>query len=211
MPNSSAVTAGTAGAASQYNNVRLDTLDVATGHDHTGSVGHGVYCGGIPIGGIIIWSGAIAAIPANYVLCNGTGGTPDLQEKFVVCAGGSYAVNATGGATTKNLAHTHGGSAIAVANESSHTHAGNGTLATGTAGSHNHVIVMDQAGDDQAGSSNTFYADTAGSHSHTSITGNTAAGGAHNHTLSGSTASGGSATQDILATWYALAYVQRIT
>ena len=54
----------------------------------------------IPIGGIISWSGAIVDIPSNFALCNGANGTPDLRDKFVVGAGSSYAVAASGGSAT---------------------------------------------------------------------------------------------------------------
>jgi len=37
-------------------------------------------------GGIIIWSGSIASIPAGYLLCDGNNGTPDLRNKFIVAA-----------------------------------------------------------------------------------------------------------------------------
>ncbi len=36
-----------------------------------------------PIGTIIIWSGTLATIPGGWILCDGTGGTPDLRETFV--------------------------------------------------------------------------------------------------------------------------------
>lgn len=51
-----------------------------------------------------MWSGAIGAIPAGYALCDGTLGTPNLKDKFIVCAGGAYAVGAAGG----NINHSHG-------------------------------------------------------------------------------------------------------
>ena len=38
----------------------------------------------LPIGSIIIWSGTVASIPTGWQLCNGTNGTPDLRDKFVV-------------------------------------------------------------------------------------------------------------------------------
>jgi hypothetical protein len=61
-----------------------------------------------PLGGIILWSGSVAAIPATWQLCNGTNGTPDLRDKFVIGAGTTYAVNATGGsANAVVVAHTH--------------------------------------------------------------------------------------------------------
>jgi len=44
---------------------------------------------GAPIGAIISWDGALGAIPANWQLCDGTGGTVDLRDLFVVTAGGS--------------------------------------------------------------------------------------------------------------------------
>jgi len=56
-----------------------------------------------PAGLITIWSGAIVGIPANWVLCDGNNGTPDLRNRFVVGAGDTYAVDANGGA----VQHTH--------------------------------------------------------------------------------------------------------
>jgi len=53
--------------------------------------------GTIPIGGIILWSGTVASIPDGYALCNGSNGTPNLQDRFVVGAGSGYDVAATGG------------------------------------------------------------------------------------------------------------------
>lgn len=40
----------------------------------------------IPTGAIIMWSGTIATIPSGWVLCNGSNGTPDLRNRFVVGA-----------------------------------------------------------------------------------------------------------------------------
>ena len=48
----------------------------------------------------MIWSGATNNIPTGWQLCDGTNGSPDLRDKFVVGAGNSYAVDATGGSTT---------------------------------------------------------------------------------------------------------------
>lgn len=75
----------------------------------------------IPTGGILLWSGSIGAIPAGYVLCNGTNGTPDLRDRFVVGAGNTYAVNATGGsADAVVVSHTH--SATSVVTDPGHNH-----------------------------------------------------------------------------------------
>lgn len=59
----------------------------------------------MPVGGIIMWSGSIAAIPSGWHLCDGTAGTPDLRDRFVVGAGSTYAVAANGGSAS----HNHGG------------------------------------------------------------------------------------------------------
>jgi hypothetical protein len=61
-----------------------------------------------PTGVIVLWSGSIGSIPAGWVLCNGSNGTPDLRNRFVVGAGSTYAVNGTGGsADAIVVSHTH--------------------------------------------------------------------------------------------------------
>lgn len=57
----------------------------------------------LPVGTILLWSGSIATIPTGFALCDGSNSTPDLRNRFVVCAGDTYAVDATGGSTQ----HTH--------------------------------------------------------------------------------------------------------
>lgn len=39
---------------------------------------------------IVLWSGAIADIPAGWALCDGNNTTPDLRDRFIVGAGGAY-------------------------------------------------------------------------------------------------------------------------
>jgi hypothetical protein len=59
-------------------------------------------------GMIILWSGSSASIPTGFLLCNGSSSTPDLRDRFVVGAGSTYAVNATGGSANAALpSHTH--------------------------------------------------------------------------------------------------------
>jgi len=74
---------------------------------------------GIPSGAIVMWSGSIASIPSGWLLCNGTSGTPDLRDRFVVGAGSTYAVAATGGtADAVVVSHTH----TATVTDPGHTH-----------------------------------------------------------------------------------------
>jgi len=62
----------------------------------------------IPAGIISMWSGSIASIPTGWLLCDGTNSTPDLRNRFIVGAGSTYAVAATGGtADAVVVAHTH--------------------------------------------------------------------------------------------------------
>ena len=78
----------------------------------------------IPAGGILLWSGSIGSIPAGYVICNGSNGTPDLRDRFVVGAGSTYAVNATGGsADAVIVSHTH----AATVTDPGHVHTQIGT------------------------------------------------------------------------------------
>lgn len=49
----------------------------------------------VPAGVILAWSGDIGSIPEGWVLCDGTDGTPDLRNKFIIGAGDTYAVDDT--------------------------------------------------------------------------------------------------------------------
>ena len=74
-----------------------------------------------PAGGIIIWSGAIGAVPSGWYLCDGTNGTPDLRNRFIVGAGSTYSVGATGGsADAVVVTHTH--TATSTVTDPTHLH-----------------------------------------------------------------------------------------
>jgi len=62
----------------------------------------------VPSGSIIMWSGSIGSIPSGYVLCNGSNGTADLRDHFIVGAGNSYAVGNNGGFASSGVV-TSGG------------------------------------------------------------------------------------------------------
>ena len=63
--------------------------------------------GAIPVGGIVIWSGTVASIPDGWALCDGqvSNGhtTPNLKDRFVLAAGGKYAVDRQDGAEKVTL------------------------------------------------------------------------------------------------------------
>lgn len=157
----------------------------------------------VPTGCILLWSGSIGSIPAGWALCNGNNGTPDLRNRFIVGAGSTYAVNATGGSADSIVV--------------SHTH-------TGTTGNPNTSLTGTfRFNDDSAGSDAYFRADSlSGVFSGTSVTGafanisgvNTTADGIVNidatHTHNFTTASSGSSgTNANLPPYYALCYIMK--
>ena len=84
----------------------------------------------VPSGMILLWSGSIGSIPSGYYLCDGSNGTPDLRNRFVVGAGDSYAVNATGGSTDAIVvSHTHTATSVSTVTDPGHFHTAAGTTA----------------------------------------------------------------------------------
>ena len=65
----------------------------------------------MPSGLICMWSGA--TVPNGWYLCDGTNGTPDLRDRFIVGSGSTYSIGNTGGSNTVKLttaqmpSHTH--------------------------------------------------------------------------------------------------------
>lgn len=75
----------------------------------------------IPSGGIIMWSGSIASIPTGWFLCNGSNGTPNLTNQFIVCANADSAGVAM--STISGSAAQSGGSVtISISNLPAHAH-----------------------------------------------------------------------------------------
>ena len=75
--------------------------------------------GGVPVGAVMIWKGTQASIPDGFQLADGTNGTPDLRDRFLMGIGASETDDnllETGGETQ----HVH--SMGALSNASGHTH-----------------------------------------------------------------------------------------
>lgn len=176
-----------------------------------GSTWKSVAVAGIPTGGIIMWSGAVANIPDGWLLCDGTNSTPDLTDRFIVGAGGTYDPDDTGGEAT----HT-----LTTAELPSHSHS-NGSLATASAGGHTHGLeIQDEfstgllcfrsngTGADSGGAPDAVL-DVSG-HSATPVTGPLRAAGAHTHTVTGDTAAAGSGdAHENRPPYYALAFIMK--
>lgn len=148
---------------------------------------------GIPTGLIAMWSGTIATIPSDWHLCDGTNGTPDLRDRFVI--GASTDSSGVAKTTVTVSATTSGGSkdAIAVA----HTHTGS----TESTGAHTHNISTQVGtfgsgsgfGNIPNGGGTMFATESAGAHSHSFTTDST----------------GSSGTNANLPPYYALAFIMK--
>jgi len=65
----------------------------------------------VPAGVIVMWSGAITAIPSGWAICDGNNGTPNLTDRFIIHAdsdaGGTRDVGDSGGANTTTIAEAN--------------------------------------------------------------------------------------------------------
>jgi hypothetical protein len=138
----------------------------------------------IPTGVITMSSDSIASVPSGWYLFDGANSTPDLRDRFIVGAGSTYAVSATGGSANAFLvSHTH--TATSTVTDPGHTHNLPGSTSSGG---------INQT---QIGAANTSVNATSAS----ATTGITVA-------TSNST-EGVSATNANLPPYYALAYIMK--
>jgi len=86
-------------SGSNYKLVLTDSANavIATYDNLYGILGSSSATTAVPVGCILMWSGSIGSIPAGYVICDGTNGTPNLRDRFIVGAGTSYSVGNNGG------------------------------------------------------------------------------------------------------------------
>ena len=141
-----------------------------------------------PIGGIIMWSGSIASIPTNWALCNGSNGTPDLRDRFIVGAGTSYNPGNIGGTSAVTPTGTISDTSLTIAQIPSHTHTSSNVCNQEAAGyglnyatSFRDRVLVTGAGNS---------------------TGSAGSGSSHTHTFAGT-------SQTNLPPYYALAYIMR--
>ena len=67
-------------------NQAITNAKIDTGAVSTQKVDASINNALVPIKGIIMYSGLQADIPANWAICDGNNGTPNLVNKFVVAA-----------------------------------------------------------------------------------------------------------------------------
>lgn len=172
------------------------SLPLSIANGGTGSSTGGNYL--VPSGGIIIWSGSSASIPSGWFLCDGANGTPNLRDRFVVGAGSTYSVGATGGATS--VTPTINSYTLTTSDIPSHSHSAGSLAVTGTVPTYNNTQTFTPhssvCGNNNAGTSTV--AVTMGSISGSTATAGT--GGGHTHTAN---------SVNILPPYYALCYIMK--
>lgn len=146
---------------------------------------------GIPPGAVILWSGSISSIPEGWSLCDGTNGTPDLRNRFIVAAGQTYSPNDTGGEIDVILgddqipAHDHG-----------------------ISGSHGHSIYYEPTDVIQGGALSAYSNTTTGSGPGSA---GVFEGGTHSHnTFGGHESKGTTMPHENRPPYYALAYIMKL-
>ena len=176
----------------------FDLMNVATLSATTVS-GYGT----VPLGGIIIWSGAENAVPAGWALCNGQTSsgrtTPNLQGRFVVGSTSWRGVGTTGGAETVTLS---------VAQLPAHNHVVSGSTAHG--GEHTHPFRSFHANFEHKGSATEGSTKDDGDSTFTD-NGAVQSAGSHSHGINlTSTSTGSGQAIDKMPPFYALAYIMRV-
>lgn len=142
----------------------------------------------IPTGVITMWSGTIATIPSGWLLCNGSSGTPDLRNRFII---GAFQDTAGVAYTTVTGSDTQtGGSKDAIV--VSHTH-----TATVTDPGHFHTAATFNAGGNNVNGNPGVTANSG--NTSTATTGITVA----------NSTTGSSGTNANLVPYFALAYIMK--
>lgn len=204
-----------------YLEIKIDS-DVMSPRQKMASVAYAISAEyGVPKGVIVMWSGMIADIPSGWALCDGSNGTPDLRDKFIVGAqqddSGTAKTNIagilkkTGGSvniTEANLpSHIHGAGTLAAANESSHRH----NERANSAGFDSSPVDLYYSGGVVRGGqfsylTRTGTSDGYGGEDYKLYTGS---GSAHGHSIIGSTDTKGSGTA-YTQPYYALAFIMKL-
>jgi hypothetical protein len=123
-----------------------------------------------PFGLAQIWFGSLSHIPYGYQVCDGSNGTPDLRDRFVIGAGSQFPFSTAGGNVEITLTE---------AQLAPHKH-GAGSLMANTAGEHTHRFRTKVDGGEHKHFQFDLNADPAGGHAH-DLNLDTGSGGDHNH------------------------------
>jgi hypothetical protein len=153
---------------------------------------------GLPIGCIMIWYNTEATIPAGWASCNGSNGTPDLRNLFIIGTDTNHAATNTAYPQGTTLGKINNAVTITTSHLPEHTH--NGTTGPGGV-AHDHSYPRSGTGT----GNDCPRATARGTDEFSKATGRDD----HDHTIvTRSTGNGGSLT--ILPPYYALIYIMKI-
>jgi len=172
----------------------------------------------VPSGLIAIWSGSTGSIPSGWVLCNGSNGTPDLRNSFILGAGNTYAVGATGGSTDAIVvSHTHSATSSTSISDPGHNHSASSSVSDPQHSHSTASYITPNSGGGPGWAGGSDYAPTAvNSGTNSASTGISVSTSINNNTT-GITAStstsvataGVSGTNANMPPYYALAYIMK--
>ena len=149
-----------------------------------------------PVGTIVAWGGSPSNLPTGWILCDGTNGTPDLRNTFIM------------GSDIASVGQT-GGSADAVVVAHTHTANHNHSASSNTAGNHSHTVGFA----DNVGGNPNIHKNSSNSDGFSK---NTSSAGNHSHIITVNTANVTTSSAGVdgagknLPPYYKLAYIMYI-
>ena len=152
----------------------------------------------IPTGIIVMWSGALANIPSGWALCDGTNGTPNLFDRFILSVPNN-------GTNPGAMGGTHSYT-LTTAQLPPHSHTGSGT--TSSDGAHTHTMPGYHLY--SPGNQIPWY-NWSNNSQQANNTNTTSSDGAHSHTFSFTTSNtGGGSGIDNRPAYYTLAFIMKL-
>lgn len=159
---------------------------------------------GVPVGGVIMWSGNPGAVPAGWELCDGNNGTPNLSGRFIVGYGSNFDYTPNNSADYDAIGDKGGEEkhTLTVSEMPGHSHTGT----TSWTGAHSHRSKVREAN-----GLNGYWGNDKSSNAGSWDDNNniTSTDGDHNHTFTSDNTGGGQSHEN-RPPYYVLAYIMRV-